>query len=54
MKKRNLVVANWKMNPETLTEAKEFLTHQETLLKILKIPMWWCAHRFRLFNLFPN
>ena len=36
MKKRNLVVANWKMNPETLAKAKEIFNPLRKLVKNLK------------------
>lgn len=36
MKKRNLVIANWKMNPETLAQAKEILNPLRKFAKNLK------------------
>jgi triosephosphate isomerase (TIM) len=36
MKKRNLVVANWKMSPETLTEAKKIFNNIRLSAKSLK------------------
>jgi triosephosphate isomerase (TIM) len=36
MKKRNLVVANWKMSPETLVEAKKVFNGTKLLVKGLK------------------
>jgi triosephosphate isomerase (TIM) len=36
MKKRNLVVANWKMNPETLDEAKKIFNIARNTAKLLK------------------
>jgi len=36
MKKRNIVVANWKMNPETLEEAKKVFNGARLAAKGLK------------------
>jgi len=36
MKKRNLVVANWKMNPETPEEAKKIFSKEKAVAKKLK------------------
>jgi triosephosphate isomerase len=36
MKKRNIVIANWKMNPETLDEAKKIFNLARNTAKILK------------------